>query len=191
VTGARRWDEAAVDVATVPQGGISIDLSAGESDRRAIADRLQLPAVEDCAATFTLRPDPGRGTLVEGRLTARLVRECVVTGDPVEEKVDQPVECLVVAEEPALVEDDSTEEPDYEVALDGRLDLAELAVQLLAVSMATYPRGPGADEALAAFGSSAADITDSPFADLGARMGLAAGVDRRENAGKDSGDEGC
>lgn len=191
MTGTRRWDEAAVDVAAVPQGGIFISLSADESDRRAIADRLQLPAVEDCTATFALRPDPGRGTLVEGRLSARLVRRCVVTGDPMEEKVDQPVECLIVAGEPAPPENDAAEEPDYEVAPDGRVDLAELAVQVLAVSMAAYPRGPGADEALAAFGAPAADLPDNPFAGLGVRMGIASGADGGEDGSVDNGDEGC
>lgn len=187
MTGTRRWTKAAIDVATVPPGGISVDLSAGESDRRAMADRLQLQAVETCTATFALRPDPGRGTWVEGRLSARLTRRCVVTGDPMEERIDQPVECLVVVEEPAPSEDDTAEEPDYEVAPDGRVDLAELAVQLLAVTMAAYPRGPGADEALAAFGAPAANLPDKPFADLGARMGMAASADGDNG----NGDKGC
>jgi len=183
VTGTRRWDDAIIDVATVPPSGIFVSLSAGKSDRRAIADRLQLPAVEDCTATFSIRPQPGRGTLIEGRLSARLVRRCVVTGDPMDERIDQSVDCLVVAEEPASPEDDVEEETDYEVAPDGRVDLAELAVQLLAVSMTAYPRGPGADEAVAAFEAPAAEIPDNPFAGLGARMGM--------TAGEDGDDEGC
>lgn len=183
MTGARRWTEATVDLAAVPAGGMSVRLAAGEEDLRAIADRLQIPAVEDCTATFALRPEPGRGgTLVEGRLSARLTRSCVVTDDPMAETVDQPVECLVVAEEPAADEDEGADEPDYEVAPDGRVDLAELAVQLLAVSMAAYPRGPDADKALAAVRDAVrgdrenapAGASENPFAGLGARLGLPA-----------------
>ena len=135
-------------------------------------------AVEACTAIFALRPEAGCRIAVEGRLSARLVRRCVVTGDPMAETIDQPVECLVVAEEPAAPDEDGAEEPDYEVAPDGRVDLAELAVQYLAVSIAAYPRGPGADDALEAFGAAfrartenAADAAQGPFAGLGDRLG--------------------
>lgn len=170
-----RWSGATVDLASVPAGGMSVRLSAGVEERRAIADRLQLPDVEDCTAKLTLRPDSGRGGMsVEGQLSARLVRRCVVTDDRMAETVDRTVECLIVAEEPAD-RDDGADDQDYEIAPDGRVDLAELAVQFLAVSMAAYPRGPDADRALAAFrteGDSAAGDPDNPFAGLGARLGL-------------------
>ena len=189
MTGALRWADATVDLGTVPAGGMSVRLAAGAEDRHAIADRLQLPAVEACAAAFSLRPEPGRGgTLVEGRLSARLVRRCVVTDDPIAESIDQPVECLVVADEPEA-RDDGADEPDYEVAPDGKIDLADLAVQLLSVSMAAYPRGPDADRVLTAFraGEGAAGDPDNPFADLGARLGMAAaGSDDTESEDGDA-----
>lgn len=177
MTGTRDWSGATVDLASVPAGGMSVRLSAGVEDRRAIADRLQVQDVEDCTASFTLRPEPGRGGMsAEGRLSARLVRRCVVTDDPMAETVDRAVECLIVAEEPAeepAGRDDGADEQDYEVAPDGRVDLAELAVQFLAVSMAAYPRGPDADRALAALGTgeeSAAGDPENPFARLRARL---------------------
>ena len=176
MTGALQWADAMVDLATLPAGGMSVHLAAGSEERRAIADRLDIPAVENCAATLALRPDSDRGaTLVEGRLSARLVRRCVVTDDPMAETIDRPVECLIVVEEPA-VRDDGADEPDYEVVPDGRVDLAELAVQLLSVSMAVYPRSTDADRTLAAVraGESAAGGPDSPFAGLGARLGMPA-----------------
>ena len=177
MTGTRPWTGATVDLAAVPAAGLSVCLSAGAEDRRAIADRLQLPAVEDCTASFRIRPEAGRDrTMIEGRLTARLVRRCVVTDDPFTEAVEQTVECLVVEEEPE-VRDDGADEPDCEVVPDGAVDLAELAIQYLAVSMAAYPRGPDADRALAAFraeGNSAAGEPDGPFAGLGGRLGMTA-----------------
>ncbi|MCY3830588.1 MAG: hypothetical protein OXF89_15785 [Rhodospirillaceae bacterium] len=174
MTRALRWGDAGVDVATLPAGGAAVRLSAGAKDRRAIAGRLQLPSVEACAATFALRAEPGRGVLVEGRLRARLVRRCVVSGDAMEEIVDRAFESAIVREEPAAAEDDAAEEMDYEVAPDGRVDLAELAIQILAVSMAAYPRGPGADAVLAEFGAQgdAAGGQEKPFAGLGARLGM-------------------
>ena len=197
MTATRRWSDAAVDIAAVPAGGMSVSLAAEAGDRRAIADRLRLPGVDACTATFALRPEAGRGIAVEGRLSARLVRRCVVTGDPMAETIDQPVECLVVAEEPAAPEEDGAEEPDYEVAPDGRVDLAELAVQYLAVSMAAYPRGPGADDALEAFGAAlrarsenaadAADAAQGPFAGLGDRLGMPAA--RAQGAPRSGGNE--
>lgn len=177
MTGTRPWTEATVDLAAVPAAGMSVRLSAGAEDRRAIADRLQLPAVEDCTATIRIRPEGGRDrTTIEGRLSARLVRRCVVTDDPFTEAVEQTVECLVVKEEPDA-RDDGADEPDCEVVPDGVVDLAELTIQYLAVSMAAYPRGPDADRALAAFRAettSAAGEPDSPFAGLGGRLGMTA-----------------
>ena len=188
MTKVLQWTDATVDFGAVPAGGISVRLAAGAEDRRAIAYRLQLPAVEECAAAFALLPEPGRsGTLVEGRLLARLVRRCVVTDDPVAEAIDQPVECLVVAEEPAA-RDDGANEQDYEVAPDGMVDLAELAVQLLSISMAAYPRGPDADRALATFrtGESAAGDQDNPFSDLGTRLAKAT-ASPNDTEGEDGG----
>ena len=189
MTRTLHWADAGVDVATLPAGGAAVRLSAGAEDRRAIADRLLVPSVEACAATFALRPEPGRGILVEGRLRARLVRRCVVSGDAMEEIVDRAFETAVVEEEPAAAADDTAEEMDYEVAPDGRVDLAELAIQFLAVSMAAYPRGPGADAALAAFGAQgdAGGGRGKPFAGLGARLGMpAAEPDGTEGEDSDS-----
>ena len=177
MTRALHWADAGIDVATLPAGGATVRLSAGAEDRRAIAGRLQLPSVEACTATFALRAEPGRGVLVDGRLRARLIRRCVVSGDTMEEIVDRAFETAIVKEEPAAAGDDTAEETDYEVAPDGRVDLAELAVQFLAVSMAAYPRGPGADGVLAAFeaqGEAAGGGRGKPFAGLGARLGMPA-----------------
>ncbi|MDE0716334.1 MAG: hypothetical protein OXH64_00170, partial [Rhodospirillaceae bacterium] len=74
--------------------------------------------------------------------------------------------------------DDGAEGPGCEGVPDGLGELAELAIQYVAVSMAAYPRGPDADRALAAFraeATTAAGEPDSPFAGLGGRLGMTAG----------------
>ncbi len=183
MTPNRPWSGATVEVAAVPAGGMAVNLRAGAADRRAMAERLQLPGVEAFSVAFALRPEPGRGLWIGGRLTARLTRRCVVTDETFEETLDRPVETLVVGDEGAIPEDDGADGPDYEVAPDGRVDLAELAVQLAAVSMAAWPRGPGADAALAAFrarngaadGSEAgAAPPENPLAALRERMAASA-----------------
>lgn len=61
MTATRRWSDAAVEIAAVSAGGMSVSLAAEAGDRRAIADRLRLPGVDACTATFALRPEAGRG----------------------------------------------------------------------------------------------------------------------------------
>jgi len=182
VTTVLPWLEAVVDTASIPPEGRRIALDAGQEARAIIAERLAVPDVLSCAATCTVRPREGALAEIRLELTARLVRNCVVTGEPMEEEVAESFDSVIVAEEPDLDPEDELDDVDYEVAPDGKIDLAELAVQQFAVAMTPYPRSSGADAALAEAApvTAARETPENPFAGLADRLNKpGGGADRQ------------
>lgn len=132
----------------VPREGRREALSATDAERRALAGRLGIPAVEQLEAELVVRPDAAGGILVEGRLRAAVVQNCVVTLEPVPERIDEAVDWRVpppgmTAEEAfGEVEADGPEDVEAE---NGVLDLGEALAQQLALALDPYPRAPGAE----------------------------------------------
>ncbi len=115
-----------------------------------IAARLGLPQLLSLSASFRIsRQAGGDEYLALGRLQARAVRNCVVSLDDFTEPTDLVFTIRFVTEETS--EDEALEAPyDYEEGPDevvyenDTLDLGEAAVQEYALSLAPYPRKPGA-----------------------------------------------
>jgi hypothetical protein len=124
------------------------DFEASPDERNAIAGRLQEPAVEFLACRFTLhRPAASKrsGEIIgEGRLTARVRRECVVSLDLFVEEIDEAFRVVFVPEGKESDDDDpdSVDEIPYAA---GVIDLGEAAVEQLALVLDPYPRKPGAE----------------------------------------------
>jgi uncharacterized metal-binding protein YceD (DUF177 family) len=131
--------------------GERIDLVADESERHAIAERLGLPALERLEAHATLERD-GPRIRATGRIRAALEQNCVATGDPVAEHVDEPFEVLFMPEPQSVPADEviELEEEDCDVAFyDGAsIDLGTAIADTLALEMNPYPRSAGAEAAL-------------------------------------------
>ncbi|HEX5238103.1 MAG TPA: DUF177 domain-containing protein [Sphingomicrobium sp.] len=150
--------------------GERLDLAADEDERRAIAARLGLAALNRLEAHVTLsRQEPI--IRVEGRLIARVDQSCVVTGDPVTTHVDERLD-LVFMPEP------QESSPDQEVELGshdcdvvfydgGAIDLGGAIADTLALSLDPYPRSAGAEAALKEAGVLSEEQA-SPFAVLAA-----------------------
>ncbi len=120
---------------------------ATADERNAVAGRLQEPLVEFLACSFVLRrPAAGSrgGEIVcEGRLRARVQRECVVSLELFIEVVDQRFRVVFVPE--GNESDDADPETDDEIPYSGTMvDLGEAAVEQLALVLDPYPRKPGA-----------------------------------------------
>jgi uncharacterized metal-binding protein YceD (DUF177 family) len=125
-----------------------------------IAKRVGAEAV--ASLTGDLELAGGRdGFSVRGRLRASLVRQCVVSLEPMQEEIDEAFEMRF---ERDLVDDEDDDSPVYREPLDfDQIDLAELLVQQLSLMMAPHPRKPGAAPP-APLG--AKDVIDGPFASL-------------------------
>lgn len=130
--------------------GDRLDLSADETERAAIAERLRLAGLSRFDAHVVLSRD-GERVRAQGRIKAQLEQSCVATGDPVPESVDEPFELLFIPE-PAGDPDEEIElsEEDCDTVFhDGAtIDLGSALTDTLALSLDPYPRSAQADEAL-------------------------------------------
>lgn len=140
-------------------------------EREALARRLGLLALDRLEAEVTAKPlANGRLVRVEGRLSADLVQECVVSLAPVPAQLAETFTAFFGEEEASADPSDEVDVP-FDADLpepieDGTVDLGELVAQHLSLALDPYPRAPGAR-----FEAPAAEGTPSPFAALAVRRG--------------------
>jgi uncharacterized metal-binding protein YceD (DUF177 family) len=137
-----------VEADALPALGRSYDIAATETERGEVARRLGLQDVARLTATFNLVPASRRQVTVTGRIEADVIQQCVLTLQPIAVAVREPVERAFApggATRPSAAETivDAVDEPPDEM-IDGLIDLGELAVEQLALSLDPYPRAPGA-----------------------------------------------
>lgn len=141
-----------VNVLTLGEAILQFTLQADETQRLALADFLDVIAVERLQAQLSVGRWRKRGLLVEGHLTADLVQQCVVSLQPVPEHVEAPIRArfLPEAEVLAIEAEQSLEaylnDPDDppEPYDEKQLDIGALVVEFLALALDRYPRAPDA-----------------------------------------------
>jgi uncharacterized metal-binding protein YceD (DUF177 family) len=151
-----------VDVGRLPSGEGVYDLEATSAERAALARRFDLLALDRLEAEVRLERLAGGLLRLSAALRADVVQACVVTLEPVHERIDEPFTLLyragAAAEETAVVLSGASElvEP-----LPGDiLDIGEAVAQQLSLALEPYPRAPGAVAAAPEEGRA------SPFAAL-------------------------
>ena len=140
-----------VAVLRLEQGEVVEAISAGEQERLALARRFGLVALDSLSARVSLRRI-GRGPVVRvaGRLSAEVVQTCVVSLEPVRNRVEEDFVLLYapegsgeghghVLEAGFGLEDDDWPEPLEK----GQVDIGEAVAQQLALALDPYPRKPG------------------------------------------------
>ena len=131
--------------------GERIDLAADEAERRAIAERLDVPSIDRLDAHASLARD-GATVRATGRVAASLEQRCVVTGEPVAAHVDEAFDIAFVPEPRAgdLPEEVELRPEDCDVVFhDGvAIDLGTAIADTLALSLDPYPRSAAAETAL-------------------------------------------
>ena len=169
-----------VSVHDVPVSGRRFELAADEATRAAIAKSAGLRALSRLEATFDVTRLDSGGLQVEGGVSATVGQLCVVTLDPIENEVEEPVELIFVpgaaatglgpGGEALSVATDEAPEP-----LRGdTIDLGAIATEFLILGIDLYPRKPEAVFEAPAI----EDKTKHPFAALGAL--------RRAQGGRDA-----
>ncbi|CCD92541.1 conserved hypothetical protein [Bradyrhizobium sp. ORS 375] len=159
-------------VAQIPDAGLHREIEADAATLRALAAIGELREVLSAHASFDVVQKRDGKVHVEGRVRARIGQTCVVTLDPIETDIDEPIDQLFAPPEdiPELaefVEDDPNSEVDTadppEPIINGQIDLGRLAADALFLGVDPYPRKPGAVFEQPA---AAADPEDHPFAAL-------------------------
>lgn len=135
---------------------MTVTISAGAQERKDLARRMQIQAIEDISAEITITREPGSHSIqVEGRVKGRVVQGCIVTQLPVTEEITEEFEAWysdptqavsfarVRRERLASGEREMevlSERDDPEEIVDGFIDVAEIAAQYLALALNPYPR---------------------------------------------------
>lgn len=156
----------------IPESGLHRELEADAAVRKAISDVGALREVLSAHASFDVMPKSGGRFHVTGNVRARVGQTCVVTLDPIESDIDEPIDLLFAPPEqiPDLADliDDTAEhhgetaDPPEPIA-NGIIDLGRLATDALLLAIDPYPRKPGA---VFEHEITAPDPEDHPFAAL-------------------------
>lgn len=167
-----------VDVTSLPPTGRHYAIEADAAQRAQVAVRLGVQEISSLSAAFDLRPHAGGLVKVTGTARAALTQSCVVTLAPLPAVLAEAVNVTYTTAAPAKASAAKDEETDEELvafsgedppeeALDGLIDLGELAVVQVALGLEPYPRAPGASFESATWGAKGEKIeAESPFAVL-------------------------
>ena len=185
-----------VIVEQIPDTGLHRDIEAGPVARDSMAGVAGLREVLSAHASLDVTPERGGRVHVTGRVRARIGQTCVVTLDPIENEIDEPIDVIFAPPEqiPELSDlvDEAAESngeiPDPpEPIINGVIDLGRLATDALFLAVDPYPRRPDAVfEPLIV----AADPMDHPFAALQALQRDAKPPVPKKNPKKPGGGEG-
>jgi Large ribosomal RNA subunit accumulation protein YceD len=160
-----------VTVAQIPEAGLHRDIEAGAAAREAMAEVAGWREILSARAALDVTPKSGGRVHVAGHVRARIGQTCVVTLDPIENDIDEPIDLIFAPPEqiPQLADlveaaESDTEIPDPpEPIVNGVIDLGRLATDALFLAIDPYPRRP---DAVFEPPVVAADPEDHPFAAL-------------------------
>ena len=159
-------------VLQISEDGVHRELDADEAARAAMAEAAGLREVLSAHASFDVTPQSGGRFHVAGRVRARVGQTCVVTLDPIENDIDEPIDWIFappeqIPEMADLVDEDAESEveiPDPpEPIVNGIIDLGRIATDALYLAVDPYPRKP---DAVFEPPVVAEDPEDHPFAAL-------------------------
>jgi uncharacterized metal-binding protein YceD (DUF177 family) len=161
-----------VAVLQIPESGLHREIDADEVVRKAMAEVAGLREVKSAHASFDVTPKGGGRFHVAGNVRARVGQTCVVTLDPIENDVDEPIDLIFAPPEqiPELADlvDDAAgsdaQTPDPPEPIEGGvIDLGRLATDALFLAIDPYPRKA---DAVFEHEVTPPDPDDHPFAAL-------------------------
>lgn len=163
----------AFDLSKIDANGTLVSFDAALEERAQLTETLGIEGVESLAGEIHIRPWRKTGFMLDGTMMADVIQTCVITLDPVRERVEARFEQAFL---PAS--DDKGGVPDVEVdfnletedppdVLEGHtLDLLAVLGEHLALNLDPYPRLPGARVDPAYQDEGEAGEKENPFAAL-------------------------
>lgn len=142
--------------------GKKFSIVADAKQCAAIAERLNLLSVENLSADVTVDTQNGGHVLyISGHFVVDIVQECVATLEPVNDHLEDDFEAWYADHDKAvsfarakhkvktMEEGDEIpvleEQEDPEPLTDGQVDIGEVVIQFLSLSINPYPRKEGAE----------------------------------------------
>lgn len=159
-----------VPVAKIGEQGFAQTIEAKPPELEQIAKHLELVGVQKLTADVALTRWRGKGVRLAGALKADVTQSCVVTLDPIEEHVEVEFERSFFPDDAPgreqaegaheIFVDPEAEDPAE--PLGREIDVGEILVEELSLSLDPYPRKPGVE-----FKGDADDVArENPFAKL-------------------------
>lgn len=165
-----------VKVGNISANAVTVRLEASEAERRALRDLWDVLEVQSLTAELQIARWKKDGVKVKGRVQAKIVQACVVTLEPVEAVIDEPVEVIFVPEGSRLARiaaNDSgemildPEGPDLPDMFTGdTIDVGQAVTEHAALAIDPYPRKQGASFGERIESSEKDDVRPNPFAAL-------------------------
>ena len=148
-----RW-HVPVAVGDIAETGLHLELEVPEAVRAALVALAGLRSLAGLKATFDLSRR-GTGVHVAGRVEAVVGQTCVVTLEPIENRVSEEVDLLfspdivpaaetAAEDEPHSVGHAGDEDEPPEPLVGGTIDLGVVATEFLLLGIDPYPRKEGA-----------------------------------------------
>jgi uncharacterized metal-binding protein YceD (DUF177 family) len=123
-----------------------VELAADEAERKALARRFGLVAIERLESKTALQVD-GEAVTAEGRFEADIVQTCAVSGEDLPVAISEPLTLRFVPAREIDEEEIELEEEELdEIPFSGPVfDLGEAVAQSLALAIDPYATGPEAE----------------------------------------------
>lgn len=119
-------------------------LEATAAERDALAARFGILGIHALAARLMLRPEPGGTIRARGTLSAEVEQACVVTLEPVRQRVEAAIDLRILGEGETPADEDP-DSPDEIESQGGTAELGEAVAEQLALALDPYPRAEGAE----------------------------------------------
>lgn len=138
-----------VAVDRVPAGGMTEEIVATDAERKALAARFNIAALNELTGLLRLEPWRRGGVKMTGWVDAAIVQTCVLTLEPFEANVkDEIIRYFSGQNSPgpaaAVRSVESLEEDAHDVVTGGSIDIGEVVAEALGLAIDPYPRKPGA-----------------------------------------------
>ena len=140
-----------IAVGQIAETGLQKTIVANTAELHALAAAGDLRDVTEARATLTLTPAGGGKVHVTGRVTVRAGQTCVVTLDPIESLIDEPIDLVFApaGQIPPLAStieagDDDETTPDLPEPIEnGMIDIGRVATDAFFLAIDPYPRKHG------------------------------------------------
>lgn len=169
MAGELTWEHS---IHEIPERGLSAERHATPEDLAYIARELELVSCDSLSAAYTITPLGGGRYRVAGRVSASLQQACVVTLEPVPERVDEPFDASFWPQSevpaPASGEIELDDEPEVEPIVAGQIEVGHVVFECLVGAIDPFPRkADAAMDRVAASPAGAAEVKpENPFAVL-------------------------
>jgi len=140
-----------VSVEKIKPQGLADTISATEHECELLTEQLKIHRLDALSFDYKILPWKKGGVEVSGMVKASIEEICVVSLDQFTSEISEPVKRIyerhsdATAKNPLLDLEtlDDLEDDVPDMIEGGKIDLGEIAVETLALSLSPYPRKPG------------------------------------------------